>query len=184
MIRFFDLFISIFALILLLPLILVLLLLGWFYMGSPMFAQTRVGRGGKNFTLYKFRSLPVSTADMPTHELNAATIPAYGKFIRRSKLDELPQLYCVLLGDMSLVGPRPGLPSQMELYKARKSRGVLNIRPGITGVSQIRKVDMSTPVKLARIDAIMIARLGLCVYFVILVQTLSGRGSGDRVRRS
>lgn len=163
------------------PVILILTLAGKYFMGSPIFKQTRVGLAGKTFQLYKFRSLPVSTADMPTHHLDASRIPAFGRFLRRSKLDELPQLWCVLKGDMSLVGPRPCLPSQNELVVARAKRGVFDIKPGITGLAQVHKVDMSTPVKLSKIDAIMAQNLSLCMYLWILVLTLKGQGSGDRV---
>lgn len=164
------------------PVIVTLTLLGKHFMGSPIFKQSRVGLAGKTFQLYKFRSLPVATADMPTHQLDGSQIPAFGSFLRRTKLDELPQLWCVLKGDMSLVGPRPCLPIQSELVAARAKRGVFDIKPGITGLAQIRKVDMSTPVKLARFDAIMNRNYSVCLYLFILVRTSMGSGTGDRVK--
>lgn len=182
MIRMFDLLIGSIALLLFSPLLLLLIASGCLFMGSPIFKQTRVGLNGKPFSLFKFRSLPLSTADMPTHLLDATAIPPFGRFLRKTKLDELPQLFCVIKGDMSLVGPRPGLPSQRQLLDAREQRDVLSLRPGITGLSQIRKIDMSTPVKLARFDAIMRKRWSVRLYLYILFMTLLGRGAGDRVK--
>lgn len=180
MIRVLDLVFATIALVILTPVLVVLWLLGYVVMKDPIFRQTRVGKAGLPFVLYKFRSLPVCTAELPTHLLDATSIPPYGRFLRNTKLDELPQLWCVIKGDMSLVGPRPGLPSQVELLQQRQSRGVLRLRPGITGLAQISKIDMSTPVKLARFDAILARRLDIHLYLYVLLMTLLGRGAGDR----
>jgi lipopolysaccharide/colanic/teichoic acid biosynthesis glycosyltransferase len=102
--------------------------------------------------------------------------------LRRTKLDELPQLWNVLTGDMSLVGPRPCLLSQHELIAAREARGVFAARPGITGLAQISEIDMSTPELLAETDARMLARLTGREYFRYLFATVLGKGSGDRIR--
>ena len=104
------------------------------------------------------------------------------KFLRKTKLDELPQLWNVLLGDMSLVGPRPNLFNQEELIEARNSLGVYDVRPGITGLAQINDIDMSTPKFLAETDARMIRELTVQKYFGFIVATVLGKGAGDRVR--
>src|SRR5690348_11324179 len=107
MLRCFDLVFSIFGLVVLSPLLLVLMAFGYIDTGSPLFRQIRVGRGQRPFVLLKFRTMRVNTASVATHLVNPAAITVYGRFLRKSKLDELPQLLNVLKGDMSLVGPRP-----------------------------------------------------------------------------
>ena len=101
--------------------------------------------------------------------------------MRKSKLDELPQLWNVFVGDMSLVGPRPNLFNQLELIEERDSRGVYSIRPGITGLAQINKIDMSTPKLLADTDAKMIQDLNVLTYFKYIFLTIFGNGFGDRI---
>jgi len=102
--------------------------------------------------------------------------------LRRTKLDELPQLWNVLKGEMSLVGPRPGLFNQEELTQAREAKGVFNVRPGITGLAQVNEIDMSTPQLLAETDAKMISTLNIKSYFQYILMTVTGKGSGDRVK--
>jgi lipopolysaccharide/colanic/teichoic acid biosynthesis glycosyltransferase len=114
-----------------------------------------------------------------SHQVDTQLTTPYGRFLRRTKLDELPQLLNVLLGQMSLVGPRPCLPNQKELIAARAAQGVFKVRPGITGLAQLNGIDMSTPSLLAQTDAQMIRSLTLGRYFKYLFQTLSGKGSGD-----
>ena len=120
------------------------------------------------------------TASVASHLASASAITPFGKFLRRTKIDELPQLWNVLKGEMSLVGPRPCLFNQQELIDERESRGVLSVRPGITGLAQISKIDMSTPQLLAQTDARMIGELTVGKYFSYIVQTVCGKGSGDR----
>jgi O-antigen biosynthesis protein WbqP len=122
------------------------------------------------------------TASVATHLADASAITRFGHFLRRTKLDELPQLWNVLKGDMSLVGPRPCLFNQKELITERAQRGVFNYRPGITGLAQIQGIDMSTPELLAKTDAEMLKRLDLVSYFQFIFLTVLGKGSGDRVR--
>jgi O-antigen biosynthesis protein WbqP len=140
--------------------------------GPAIFAQTRVGRNGKRFVCRKFRSLRMATGDMPTFMLPPTQVTAVGRVLRASKLDELPQLWNVLKGEMSLVGPRPCLPSQTELITERERRGVLAVRPGITGYAQIQNIDMSDPVRLARADAAYVADRSLTGDLAILAATL------------
>ena len=160
------------GLIILAPVLLTLLVLGWVLIGSPVFTQTRVGQYGRAFTLIKFRTMPEDTPDLPTHMVNTQEIPLYGRILRKTRLDETPQLINVILGEMSLVGPRPCLPQQHELLRERASRGVTNVRPGITGLAQICGIDMSMPRRLARYDELMLKRLDLVLYFSILVFTV------------
>ena len=121
------------------------------------------------------------TLSVGTHDVDSTAITSLGKVLRRTKLDELPQLFNVALGQMSLVGPRPCLPTQTELISERRKRGVFKVRPGITGLAQISGVDMSTPRKLARYEAIMIDNMSLKSYFYYIAATALGKGLGDRV---
>ncbi|MFL0796706.1 MAG: sugar transferase [Cellvibrionaceae bacterium] len=170
------------GILLTLPLMLVITLVGLLDTGSPLFIQRRVGRHQTPFILIKFRTMCRTTQSVGTHLVDTKSITKLGAFLRKTKLDELPQLFNVLLGQMSLVGPRPCLPNQEALITERKSRGVFEARPGITGLAQIHQVDMSTPRKLARYDQLLAQRLSLNLYFQILIATLVGRGNGDRVK--
>jgi O-antigen biosynthesis protein WbqP len=183
MIRLFDIIFSFFGLLILSPIILLLLVIGLFDTGSPLFRQERVGINQKRFNLLKFRSMHVNTQAVATHLVQFNAITTWGSFLRKSKLDELPQLFNVLMGDMSFVGPRPNLFNQIELIDERNKRGVYGVRPGITGLAQINKIDMSTPQLLAETDAKMIAQLNIFYYFKYIFLTVFGKGFGDRVRK-
>ena len=179
-----DVLLSATGLLLLAPLLALVWLAGWFDTGSPLFRQQRVGRHQHPFVLIKFRTMRPDTASVGTHQVNPAAITPFGRFLRRSKLDELPQLWNVLKGDMSLVGPRPCLPNQTELVQERERRGVFVARPGITGLAQVQKVDMSQPVQLAELDAQMLSQIGLGLYLRLLLKTVTGSGSGDQIGRA
>lgn len=181
MTRLFDIFFAALGLLFGFPLLVVLFLVGLYDTGSPLFRQTRVGRQQKPFTLVKFRTMKAGTASVASHLADAAAITPFGHFLRRTKLDELPQLWNVLKGEMSLVGPRPCLPSQEELIQARSNLSVFTVRPGITGLAQIQGVDMSMPQRLAMIDAEMISKFTVIDYFSCIVHTVFGKGQGDRV---
>ena len=146
------------------------------------FFQKRLGLKQRPFTLIKFRTMKVDTKMVGTHLVDASAVTGLGKILRASKLDELPQLINVIKGDMSLVGPRPCLSNQHELIEQRKQRGIFEVRPGITGLAQIKGIDMSTPRKLSRYDKIMISNMSIMFYFELLIATVSGQGRGDRVR--
>ncbi len=178
--RVIDVLISLIAIILTLPVILIIYIVSLFDTGSPLFFQQRVGKNKKLFTLIKFRTMPINTINIGTHLVNTSSITNFGKFLRKTKLDELPQLFNVLLGHMSLVGPRPCLPNQVKLVKERDKRGVFNVRPGITGLAQINEIDMSTPRKLARYDALMINCFNFKLYIKLIIETILGKGRGDR----
>jgi lipopolysaccharide/colanic/teichoic acid biosynthesis glycosyltransferase len=127
--------------------------------------------------------MKVDTASVASHLASTASITKFGGFLRKTKLDELPQLWNVLKGEMSLVGPRPGLFNQSELTAAREQQGVFAVRPGITGLAQVSDIDMSTPELLAETDAKMIKRLSISDYFKYILQTVTGKGAGDRVKQ-
>ncbi len=182
MIRLFDFCFALAGLLFGFPVFILLYLIGLFDTGSPLFFQTRVGRQQKPFTLVKFRTMRKDTASVASHLANANAITPYGAFLRKTKLDELPQLWNVLLGDMSLVGPRPGLFNQPELLQWREKMGVFEVRPGITGLSQISEIDMSTPELLAKTDRQMIDSMTVARYFSYILQTVTGKGQGDRVK--
>jgi lipopolysaccharide/colanic/teichoic acid biosynthesis glycosyltransferase len=183
MTRFFDILFSFLGLLLLSPILLILIIIGFFDTGSPIFRQERVGKLKHSFRLMKFRTMNVNAPSVATHLASATLITPYGSFLRKSKLDELPQLWNVFVGDMSLVGPRPNLFNQEDLIHERDSRGVYSVRPGITGLAQIHKIDMSTPQRLAETDAMMINHLNVWYYFKYIFLTVFGKGFGDRVRK-
>ncbi len=181
MIRVFDFVFSLLGLVCGFPVLLLLTLIGLFDTGSPIFRQERVGRHKKSFTLVKFRTMRKDTASVASHLASADAITPFGRFLRRTKLDELPQLWNVLKGEMSLVGPRPCLFNQEELIAEREQRGVLNARPGITGLAQVNDIDMSTPKLLAETDQAMLQNLTVGAYFKYIFMTVAGKGAGDRV---
>lgn len=164
----------------------VLILLGWALVliwvlvrlqspGPGLFAQTRVGRYGRHFTCYKFRSMKTGTEQAGTHEVSAAAVTRIGGFLRRSKLDELPQIWNILRNEMSLIGPRPCLPVQTALIAERQARGVLALKPGVSGLSQVNGIDMRDPVVLARSDARYLALRGLVLDLKIILATIRRR---------
>jgi O-antigen biosynthesis protein WbqP len=144
--------------------------------GPGILAQRRIGRDGREFTCYKLRTMHQNTAQVPTHQVGVSALTSIGGFLRRSKLDELPQLLNVLRGDMSLVGPRPCLPTQAELIEARSRLGALGVLPGVTGLAQIQGVDMSDPQRLAGIDAQYARTRTFGGDLIIILRTLTGSG--------
>lgn len=152
--------------------------------GPALFRQARVGRHGRLFTCYKFRTMRQGTAQAGTHQVAASAVTGkLGEFLRRTKLDELPQVWNILRNEISLVGPRPCLPVQVELIEARRRRGVLEAQPGITGLAQIEGIDMSDPERLARKDAEYVRLQSLVLDLKILLGTALGRGQGDKIVR-
>ena len=183
MLRFFDIILSAIGLLIFLPILALISLMGFFDTGSPFFFQQRVGRHRQPFTLVKFRTMRRDTLSVASHLADASAITRLGRLLRKTKLDELPQLWNVLKGEMSLVGPRPCLFNQVELIDERAKRGVFTVRPGITGLAQVNKIDMSTPALLAETDQRMLASLSLTDYFRYIFLTMMGKGAGDRVKR-
>lgn len=174
---------SLLGIVMLSPLLMILFLIGVFDTGSPLFFQRRVGKRQKGFTLVKFRTMHIGTPSKGTHEVSIAQVTRFGQFLRRTKLDELPQLWNVLIGTMSLVGPRPCLFSQIQLIEEREKRNVFINKPGITGLAQTRNIDMSTPELLALTDAEMIQKWSIKSYFNYIIMTLAGKGQGDAINK-
>lgn len=180
--RFIDLLIAIVGLPVALPLILIcVVLVKLSSRGPAIFRQTRVGLHEDLFICYKLRTMYIDTHDAPSHETTASAVTAAGRWLRRLKLDELPQLWNILRGDMSFVGPRPCLPSQVELIEARRVRGLYTIRPGITGIAQVAGIDMSNPQRLAKVDAEYLDTISVCTDLRLILATAFGAGQGDRV---
>ena len=172
MIRLLDIIISFFCLVFLLPWFFIIFLVGFVNNSSSIFIQERIGLNLKNFKLIKFRTMKIGTLSAGTHLINSSNITHFGHFLRKSKLDELPQLLNVLMGHMSLVGPRPCLPNQKKLIIERKKRGVYKVKPGITGLAQVFDINMSRPVLLAKADLKMIKQMNLFYYFYYMFKTV------------
>lgn len=182
MIRLIDFLAAFFGLLLLWPVLVIVTIIGMFDTGSPIFVQTRVGKNKKAFKLIKFRTMSVETKSVASHLASNASITKLGNFLRKTKIDELPQLINVVKGEMSLVGPRPNLFNQEELIKEREKLGVYDVLPGVTGLAQVQNIDMSTPKLLAETDKHMIDTLNIKNYFKYILMTVTGSGSGDAVK--
>ncbi len=182
MIRLLDIFLAFISLVFLSPIIIFLYLLIFLENNSPFFRQVRVGKNLKDFTLIKFRTMKIGTESCATHLVDSTRITKLGRILRKTKLDEIPQLFNVLKGEMSFVGPRPCLPNQIQLIETRKKYNLYRYTPGITGLSQIMGIDMSKPVLLSKTDDKMMRNFSLLKYFYYIALTLLGSGFGDRVR--
>ena len=160
--RFFDIVLSLLGLIILSPVFLcVALAIKIDDAGPAFFKQKRVGKGKTYFWLYKFRSMKTSTPDIPTHLLNNPEqyISRVGKFIRKTSIDELPQMFNILKGDMSIIGPRPALWNQDDLIAERDKYGVNDVKPGLTGWAQINGRDELEISEKARLDGEYVEKL-------------------------
>ena len=140
--------------------------------GMPVFfIQERVGKNNVIFKIIKIRTLKKEAPNTGTHQLDQKYQLVCGKLFRKIKLDEFPQLINVLKGDINLIGPRPGLISQAELTEFRSAKGIYEIKPGITGLSQVLGYDMSDPIKLAEVDKLYIENKSIYIDFLILLGT-------------
>ena len=182
MIRFLDIIFSGIGLLIFSPILILISLLVFSQERSVIFSQERVGRNKKSFILLKFRTMHKNTPSLASHLVKSSAVTKMGGFLRKSKLDELPQLLNVFKGEMSLVGPRPNLLTQKELIKHRDALGVYSVRPGITGLAQVKKIDMSKPKELAALDKQMIEGLTIKKYFQYIFLTLRGVGLGDNLQ--
>lgn len=139
--------------------------------GPGIFSQTRVGQNEVAFTLYKFRSMASGTVQTGTHNMKTSDVTWIGNILRKTKLDELPQAINILKNEVSLVGPRPCLTSQETLINERGQRDVFAVKPGITGLSQVRGVTMEFPVELAELDQTYIKTRSIKGELMIMWQT-------------
>lgn len=151
--KLFDFTFSFFSLIVLLPVLLVIFILIKLVDPGPiLFKQERIGLNGDTFVIYKFRSMPVGTKNMTSDQIGRLNLTWMGKFIRRTNIDELPQLFNILKGEMSIVGPRPALLSQKSLIEYRHQNGSFFCRPGLTGLAQISSYDGMGVFEKAKLD--------------------------------
>ena len=181
--RGFDILASLVGLIMLSPVMLVVaIIVRRSSPGAALFVQERVGRGEKNFACYKFRTMATGAPVAGSHEVAGSWVTPVGRKLRAWKLDEIPQLYNVLRGEMSLVGPRPCLPNQADVIAARHKRDVFSVRPGITGPAQLAGIDMSMPERLADADRSYIDTQTFWGDLRMILATAFGRGTGDAAR--
>ncbi len=173
--RSFDIILSALGLLLLwLPMLVIALIIKIEDPGPALFTQKRVGRGKSYFKLCKFRSMKVDTPDVPTHLLTNPEqyITKTGRFIRKTSLDELPQLWNILKGDMSVIGPRPALWNQDDLIAERDKYGANDVRPGLTGWAQINGRDELSIEKKAELDGEYIEKYGFIFDLKCFVGTI------------
>ena len=181
--RTFDFVVAALGLVLLMPAMLIIgFLVSRSSPGGALFVQARVGKSERLFDCYKFRTMAHGAPVAGSHEVAASWVTPIGARLRSLKLDELPQLFNVLRGDMSLVGPRPCLPNQAEVIAARRAHNVFAIRPGITGAAQLASIDMSTPDKLAEADRSYMLSRSFLGDIRIIAATVLGAGAGDALR--
>ena len=174
--RLFDIFCSALAIIILgIPMLIVALAIKLDSKGPVLFKQERVGKNKKLFKIWKFRSMYTDTdPNAPTHELGNATshITKVGKFIRKTSIDELPQLFNILSGKMSIVGPRPALWNQYDLIAERDKYGANDVRPGLTGLAQISGRDELEIAEKARIDGVYMKKRGFFYDIGLIFKTV------------
>lgn len=179
--RLYDVIISLALIFLFLPLLVLIFIICFLESGKPIYTQIRIGKNQKAFKIIKFRTMLLDTPSLSTHLISKGSVTNFGKFIRKLKLDELPQLINVINGEMSLVGPRPCLTNQKELIIEREKYNLFSVKPGITGLSQINGIDMSNPKRLSEIDHHMVSNFSQINYFKYLFLTFFGKGFGDKV---
>lgn len=179
--RILDITIASTGLIITFPLLIIITFLTYLDTGSPFFIQKRVGKNKKPFNMVKFPIMNIGTASVASHLVDSNSLTHLGKFLRITKLDELPQLINVVKGDMILVGPRPNLLNQKELIEARDSQGVYEVLPGNTGLAQISGIDMSKPILLAKTDKKMIDSFCSKKYFIHIFHTVLGKSNIDAI---
>ena len=162
--RFFDLVISSFGLLLVSPIFVLVFFSVFIILGKPIFfIQKRSGYKKNGFYLIKFRTMLENKKDSTVDD--EIRLTKFGSFLRSYSLDELPALFNVLRGDMSIVGPRPCLINQKELIEARLKFNLYNKKPGITGLAQIKGIDMSDPNLLAETEKKMLKNFNIISYF-------------------
>ncbi len=172
--RLFDITWAVFFLVAISPLCLLTMAAIRVFDGPPtLFRQKRIGRHGDAFEMLKYRSMALGSGDLASIDAQTLQISPVGKLIRRTNIDELPQLINILKGDMSVVGPRPALPSQVDLINARKDLDVLFLSPGLTGLAQVNSFDGMSDKDKAEWDSKYASSVNFLGDLVIIVRTLS-----------
>lgn len=182
--RIIDCFLSLIGIIVLSPLLIILSV--WIKKTSPgpiFFRQERMGKDNQHFKIFKFRTMRIDTPkDVPTHLLENPDqyITSVGKFLRKTSLDELPQLFNIFVGDMAIIGPRPSLPNQYDLNELRDQNGASSVRPGLTGLAQISGRDeLPIPVK-AKLDGEYVQNITFLqdvkLFFLTIVSVVKKEG--------
>jgi O-antigen biosynthesis protein WbqP len=162
-----------FIVLILLPVYLIIGIFIKFHDGGPViFKQKRVGVNGHQFDFMKFRSMPVNTPNVVSTQTAVLKVTPIGKFIRRTNLDEIPQFINVLKGDMSIIGPRPSLPSQTSLIEMRTQNGAIKLRPGLTGWAQVNAYDYMPEEEKARLDGEYFEKFGILIDLRIVLGTI------------
>ncbi len=182
--RFFDIVVSFFLLVILLPVFALIALVVRVVDGPKViFLQKRVGKGGKEFTVYKFRTMILEMPDKPTSDVYDpdSCITKTGKFLRKTSLDELPQLLNVLMGSMSFVGPRPLIVIEKDVHELRMKKGVYDVCPGITGLAQVSGRDMITHEEKVKYDVEYVENLSLFNDIKIIFRTIAAVLKGEGV---
>jgi len=170
--RLFDFIFAMVSIIILSPITIIISLLIYFFDNGPIiYKQKRVGKSGSLFIIYKFRSLPVNTKNIPSDSLTNIKISLIGRFIRRTNIDELPQLFNIIRGDMSFVGPRPPIPSQNKLIELRHLNGSINCKPGLTGLAQINGYDGMSVESKSNYDKLYFNKLNFFFDIFIILKT-------------
>jgi len=171
--RLFDILVSCIILSIFSPFWLIIALLVKLHDGGPIiFNQNRIGKDGVEFKFMKFRSMPMNTPNVVSTQTAVLKVTPIGKFIRRTNLDEIPQFINVLKGDMSIIGPRPSLPSQTSLLELRKQNGSIKLRPGLTGWAQVNAYDYMPEEEKARLDGEYYQKFGLWMDLRIILGTI------------
>lgn len=172
--RAFDITVAAGSLILFSPLMAVVAILIKLEDGGPvLFRQKRIGLDSRGFEFLKFRSMPVNAANVPSADAESIKITRIGKFIRRTNIDELPQLFNVLHGEMSIVGPRPAIQSQTALLSLRKEQGAENCTPGLTGLAQVNAYDGMSETEKAAFDGEYASSVSFIKDLRIIAKTFS-----------
>jgi O-antigen biosynthesis protein WbqP len=171
--RFFDVMVSALVILIFSPFWLIIGIVIKLYDGGPIiFKQNRIGKDGAEFKFMKFRSMPVNTPNVVSTQTAVLRVTPIGKIIRRTNLDEIPQFINVLKGDMSIIGPRPSLPSQASLIEMRKQNGAIKLRPGLTGWAQVNAYDYMPEEEKARLDGEYYQKIGLVMDLRIVLGTI------------
>lgn len=160
-----DIVIATFLLLVTFPLLAVGMVVAKLCFGSALFFQTRIGQNQRPFTIFKLRTMYRWVPSLPTHQLPSGATNVIGRLMRRARIDELPQLFNVLIGSMSLVGPRPCLADMHELITLRADAGLYHLKPGLTGIAQLRGVGMADAPLLVLVEQEYFKRCFPVLYF-------------------